>query len=171
MVRIGLLIGVIAAAGIAIAATPASAQVRDPVYRGTMVCDKLPFSAGNIREAIEVTISKGAVQYTHVVRLPHAAEATPEKGAGTLSGQNITLGGNRKYEAKYSGTFVWRHAMQTWSDGGKTISRACAGTIKRPLRMFLPREKVAGKPVTKLHWTIGCHTSIVCGNQNYPVGS
>jgi hypothetical protein len=150
MVRIGLMIGVVAAAGIAIAATPASAQVRDAVYRGTMVCDKLPFSAGNIREAIEVTISKGAVQYTHVVRLQHAAEAMPEKGAGTLSGQNITLqgswqGGNRKYEAKYSGTFVWRHAFikgtQTWSDGGKTISRACAGTIKRPLRMFLPRER------------------------------
>ena len=85
------------------------------------MCDKLPFSAGNIREAIEVTISKGAAQYTHVVRLRHAAEATPEKGAGTLSGQNITLqgtwqGGNRKYEAKYSGTFVWRCLYQRNAD-------------------------------------------------------
>ena len=115
-----------------------------------MVCDRLPFSAGKIREAIEVTIGTGAIQYTHVVRLRHAAEATPEKVAGTLSGQNITLqgswqGGNRKYEANYSGTFVRRHAFikgtQTWSDGGKTISRACSGTIKRPLRMFLPHER------------------------------
>lgn len=150
MVRIGVTIGVVAAAGIAIAATPTSAQVRDAVYRGTMVCDKLPFSAGKIREAIEVTIGTGAVKYTHVVRLRHAAEATPEKGTGTLSGQNITLQGSwqgdiRKYEAKYSGTFVRRHAFikgaQTWSDGGKTISRACSGTIKRPLRVFLPRER------------------------------
>jgi hypothetical protein len=133
MVRIGLRIGVVAAAGIAIAATPASAQVRDAVYRGTMVCDKLPFSAGKIREAIEVTIGAGAVPYTHVVRLAHAAEATPEKGTGTLSGQNVTLqgswqGGNRKYEADYSRSFVRRHAFikvkQAWSNGGKTISGA-----------------------------------------------
>src|SRR5262249_39112876 len=51
---------------IAIASSPASAQVRDATYRGTMVCDKLPFSAGKSREAIEVTIAGGAVRYTHV---------------------------------------------------------------------------------------------------------
>ncbi len=51
----------------------------------------------------------------------------------------------RKYEAKYNGTFVWRHAFikgtRIWSDGGKTIGRACSGTVKRPLRVFLPRER------------------------------
>lgn len=142
-------IGLLAAA-IAIAGTPASAQIRDAVYRGTMICDKLPFSAGKAREAIEVTIAGGAVRYSHVVRLRDAVEATREQGSGSLSGQNISLqgswkSGNRQYEAKYSGTFVRRHAhlrgTQTWSDGGKTVNRACSGTIKRPLRAFLPREK------------------------------
>jgi hypothetical protein len=96
MVRIGLMIGVVAAAGIAIAATPASAQVRDAVYRGTMVCDKLPFSAGNIREAIEVTISKGAVQYTHVVRLQYGgwdAQRTKHHPARILAGRQSEIRG------------------------------------------------------------------------------
>jgi hypothetical protein len=30
---------------------------------------------------------------------------------------------------------------QTWTDGGKTVTRACNGAIKRPLRPFLPRSK------------------------------
>ena len=150
MGRTGNAICVVAAAVMAMAIAPASAQVRDAVYRGTMVCDKLPFSAGKSREAIEVTISRGAVRYTHVVRLRTAAEATPEQGTGTLNGENIGLqgawkGGNRQYEAKYSGTFVRRHAdlkgTQTWTDGGKTVSRGCSGTIKRPFKVFLPRER------------------------------
>jgi len=138
------------AAALAVAATPVSAQVRDAVYRGTMVCEKLPFTVGSHREAIAVMISKGEVHYTHAVRLQASADPNPEKGAGTLNGNNISLqgswkGGNRQYEAKYSGTFVRRHAnlkgTQTWSDGGKTIIRICSGTIKRPFRAFLPREK------------------------------
>ena len=150
MVRTGHPIGLLAAVFVAVVSTPVSAQVRDAVYRGTMVCDKLPFSAGKGREAIEVTITAGAVRYTHVVRLYNTAQATPEQGAGTLSGDNISLqgswkGGNRQYEAKYSGTFVRRHAelkgTQTWIDGGKTVTRACSGTIKRPFKIFLPRDK------------------------------
>ena len=150
MGRTGYAIGVVAAAVIAMVIAPASAQVRDAVYRGTMVCDKLPFLAGKSREAIEVTISRGAVRYTHVVRLRDAAEATPEQGTGALNGENINLqgswkGGNRQYEAKYGGTFVRRHAdlkgTQTWTDGGKTVSRGCSGTIKRPFKIFLPRER------------------------------
>ena len=78
------------------------------------------------------------------------------EGANRLQihgGQKLSLdgswkGGNRKYEAKYSGSFVRRSAKlrgtQTWTDGGKTITRACAGAIKRPLRPFLPRQKQAG---------------------------
>jgi hypothetical protein len=31
--------------------------------------------------------------------------------------------------------------MQTWTDGGKTITRACAGAIKRPFKPFLPRNR------------------------------
>lgn len=150
MVRTVNLIGVAIAAAIGATSTSAMAQVRDAVYRGTLVCDKLPFSAGKSREAIEVTISGDSAKYTHIVRLHGAAEAERERGTGKVSGQDISLqgswkGGNRQYEAKYSGAFVRRHAdlkgIQTWTDGGKTLTRTCAGTIKRPLRMFLPREK------------------------------
>ena len=132
-------------------ATPAAAQVLDATYRGTMVCDKLPFTSDQMREAIEVTISGGAARYTHVVRLSKVGvEATTEQGTGTIDGQKINLqgtwkGGSRTYEAKYGGTFVRRSAKlkgtQTWMDGGKTVTRACAGAIKRPLRPFLPRAK------------------------------
>jgi hypothetical protein len=125
--------------------------VLDATYRGTLVCEKLPFTRTQMREAIEVTIAGGAARYSHVVRLhDKAAEAVAEEGTGTLSNQNIDLqgswkGGGRQYEAKYSGTFVRRSAKlkgtQTWTDGGKTITRACAGAIKRPLKPFLPRKK------------------------------
>jgi len=150
MVRTGHVIGVVGVVATAIAGTPVSAQVTDAVYRGTMVCDKLPFSAGKSREAIEVTVAAGAVRYTQVVRLHDAAVASPEQGTGTLSGDAISLqgswkGGNRQYEAKYSGTFVRRHAdlkgTQTWTDGGKTMTRSCTGVIKRPFKVFLPRDK------------------------------
>ena len=149
MARAGYSIGIFVTA-LVIASAPTSAEVRDATYRGTMVCDKLPFSAGKAREAIEVTIAGGAVRYRHVVRLYDAAEATPEQGTGALNGGNISLqgswkGGNRQYEAKYSGSFVRRHAelkgTQTWNDGGKTVTRACSGMIKRPLKVFLPRDK------------------------------
>jgi len=139
-------------AALAIAGTPVSAQVRDAVYRGTMVCEKLPFTVGNAREAIEVIISGNGntARYTHAVRLHGTAAPTSEVGTGALNGNDISLqgawkGGNRQYEAKYTGTFVRRHAtlkgIQTWSDGGKTITRACSGSMKRPLRAFLPRER------------------------------
>ena len=150
MVRAGFSIGMLATTCAIFTSVPATAEVRDAVYRGTMVCDKLPFSAGKGREAIEVTIASGTVRYSHVVRLYDAAEATPERGTGTLSGDNITLqgfwkGGSRQYEATYSGTFVRRHAelkgTQTWNDGGKNITRACSATIKRPFKVFLPRDK------------------------------
>ena len=74
---IGVLVATTAAIAAAITGTPASAQVRDAVYRGTMVCDKLPFSAGKSREAIEVTIAAGAVRYTQVVRLHDTSVAAP----------------------------------------------------------------------------------------------
>ena len=150
MVGTRQLAGVLVVAAATMAGSPAPAQVRDAVYRGTMVCDKLPFSAGKSREAIEVTIAAGTVRYTQVVRLHVSSVAAPEQGTGTLNGDALSLqgawkGGNRQYEAKYSGTFVRRHAdlkgTQTWTDGGKTMTRSCAGTIKRPLKIFLPGDK------------------------------
>ena len=132
-------------------ATPAAAEVLDATYRGTMVCDKLPFTSDKMREAIEVTVTGGAARYSHVVRLRNlAVEAAAEQGTGTIDGEKIDLqgtwkGGGREYAAKYSGSFVRRSArlkgMQTWTDGGKTITRACAGAIKRPFKPFLPRNR------------------------------
>lgn len=140
---------VLAAAAMMALATPAAAQVLDATYRGTMLCDKLPFTNDKMREAIEVTISGGAARYSHVVRLSKVdVEATSEQGTGTVDGPKISLqggwkAGSRSYEAKYSGSFVRRSAtlkgVQTWTDGGKTVSRACVGAIKRPLKPFLPR--------------------------------
>jgi len=116
---------VLAAATMMVMATPAAAQVLDATYRGTMLCDKLPFTNDRMREAIEVTIAGGTARYSHVVRLSKVdVEATTEQGAGTVEGQKISLqggwkGGNRSYEAKYSGSFVRRSATlrgtQTWT--------------------------------------------------------
>ena len=149
MARIGH--AVVAAAMVMAVSTPAVGQVLDATYRGTMVCDKLSFTSDKMREAIEVVITGGAARYSHVVRLRNlAVEAAAEQGTGTIDGQKIDLqgtwkGGGREYAAKYSGSFVRRSArlkgMQTWTDGGKTVTRACAGAIKRPFRPFLPRNK------------------------------
>jgi len=149
MARVGHMM--LAAAMLAAMNKPVAAQVLDATYRGTMVCDKLPSISQQTREAIEVTVSGGAVRYSHVVRLHNSAvEATAEQGTGTLDGQNINLqgswkSGSRQYEAIYSGSFVRRSARlkgtQAWNDGGKTVTRACAGAIKRPLKPFLPRDR------------------------------
>ena len=153
MLRTGRATGVLVAATIAAMSAPAAAEVLDAVYRGTLVCEKLPFTKMQMREAIDVTISGGAARYNHVVRLRDKASEVLEKGTGAVKGQNIELQGswkdeNRQYEAKYSGTFVRRSAQlkgtQSWTDGGKTVTRACSGAIKRPLKPFLPRNKPAG---------------------------
>ena len=57
MVRVGN--AVLAAAMMAAMGKPVAAEVLDATYRGTMVCDKLPFTGQQMREAIEVTISGG----------------------------------------------------------------------------------------------------------------
>jgi hypothetical protein len=142
---------VLAAAMMTATGMPAAAQVLDATYRGTMVCDKLPFTSGQMREAIEVTVSGGTARYSHVVRLRNAAaEPTAEQGTGTINGQKIELQGNwksgsRQYDAKYSGSFVRRSARlkgtQSWTDGGKTVTRACTAAIKRPFKPFLPPGK------------------------------
>jgi hypothetical protein len=75
MLRTINVIGALAAVMTAIMGTPAAAEVLDAVYRGTLVCDKLPFTDSKMREAIEVTIVGGAARYTHVVRLKYAASS------------------------------------------------------------------------------------------------
>lgn len=130
MVRAGH--AVLAAAMLTAMGTPVAAEVLDATYRGTMVCDRLPFTSDQMREAIEVTIAGGAARYSHVVRLRKVAvEDVAELGTGTIDGQKIDLqgtwkGGSREYKAKYSGNFVRRSAKlkgtQTWTDGGKTVN-------------------------------------------------
>jgi hypothetical protein len=147
MVRVGPVV----LAAMTAMAVPAAAEVLDATYRGTMVCDKLPFTGDKMREAIEVTVTGSTARYSHVVRLRNlAVEAAAEQGTGTIEGQKIDLqgawkGGNREYAARYSGSFVRRSARlkgaQSWTDGGNTVTRACAGAIKRPLKPFLPRNR------------------------------
>jgi hypothetical protein len=144
--------GVLAAAMAAMMATPARAEVLDAVYRGTLLCEKLPFTTAAMREAIDVTIAGGVARYNHVVRLRNKPSEMMERGIGVVKGQDIELQGSWKddthqYTAKYSGTFVRRSAKlkgtQSWTDGTKSSTRACSGAIKRPLKPFLPRSKPA----------------------------
>jgi class 3 adenylate cyclase len=155
MAQKGIAIAAWTAAALAIAGTPAAAQVLDAEYRGTLVCDKLPFMEAKMREAIAVTIASGAAKYRHVVRLYQEPESKAELGTGTLSGQAISLqgtwdGGARQYKANYSGNFVRRSARlkgtQIWTIDGKTVTRDCSGVIKRPLKAFLPRKKRPARP-------------------------
>jgi hypothetical protein len=150
MERAGHLAGILIAIVVAIVAMPAAAQVLDAVYRGTMICDKLPFTEVRMREAIDVTIAGGNVKYTHVVRLRETAEGKAEQGTGSLSGTRINLDGaweseGRKYKASYSGVFVRRSARlkgtQSWTADGKSFTRECSGVIKRPFKAFLPRGR------------------------------
>jgi hypothetical protein len=146
MVRMGLMAVVLAA----MTGGPAMAEVRDAVYRGTLVCEKLPFTQNRMREAIEVKVAEGKVEYKNVVRYQDPPEMTTEQGTGTLNGQDISLqgawdGGKRRYKASYSGAFVRRSAKlkgtQVWVVDGKEVTRTCAGVIKRPFKVFLPRRK------------------------------
>lgn len=126
--------------------TQASAQVRDAAYRGTLVCDKLPFFETTQREALEVNIAGGAAKYSMAVR--ERGGTFTEQGGGKVEGDKISLTGSwngksDKYESSYSGTFVRRSAKlagtQTWSHDGKSFTRNCTGVIKRPFAAFLPK--------------------------------
>jgi hypothetical protein len=131
-------------------AMPASAQVRDAVYRGTLICSALPFLKGHLRAAMEVTIKDNKAEYKQpVINAEKGTQLGMEAGSGTVEGQNIKLSGTYRgqssFDATYSGTFVRRAARlngtQTWTHEGKTYKRTCSGAVKRPLAMFLKRDK------------------------------
>ena len=147
MVRTGHTIGVLAATMIAAMSAPAAAEVLDAVYRGTLVCDKLPFFETAAREAIEVKIKGSDARYVHVLR--ERGELSFEQGTGSLDGDKLTIKGEwngeaDSYQASYGGTFVRRSATisgtQTWQHDGKSFTRKCTGAIKRPFAAFLPKE-------------------------------
>src|SRR5690349_11622917 len=113
-----------------VGALPASAQIRDTVYRGTLVCAKLPFFETASREAFDITVDGTSARYAHVVR--NVFETSSEVGSGTIDGQNIVLTGGWRgrydsYEARYTGTFVRRSVnlkgSQVWTHNGKTYTR------------------------------------------------
>ena len=126
----------------------AVAQVRDAIYRGTLVCAPLPFFETAARGAFELTVDGGAARYRHTVR--ELSELSGETGSGTINGQSIVLtggwrGSRENYEARYEGKFLRRSfnltGTQTWVHDGKTYARKCSGSIKRPFAVFLPGEK------------------------------
>jgi hypothetical protein len=138
-----------ACAALAIVSVPATAQIRDAVYRGTLVCTKLPFFETASREAFDITVDGTSARYAHVVR--DVFESSSETGSGTIDGQNILLTGGWRgkrdsYEARYTGVFVRRSVnlkgTQTWTHDGKTYTRTCSGSIKRPFAIFLPSQKI-----------------------------
>jgi hypothetical protein len=139
------------AAGASVATAQKEAQVvRDAVYRGTLVCSKLPFLSKQLRGSIEATVSGNSVRYKRPVVMAKSAIEGYEEGSGSVDGTKISLKGSWKkgasgYEATYAGNFVRRNAKltgtQIWSHDGKTYTRTCTGSIKRPLAAFLPRGK------------------------------
>jgi len=134
-----------------IAPAQAQAQVRDAVYRGTLVCGNLPFAQDPTRAAIEVKLTGNEGPYERPVHMPIRTKiAGKETGTAKVDGDKISLTGGWKsekdsYEAAYSGTFVRRSAKltgtQTWTHDGKSFTRTCTGAIQRPLAAFLPKEK------------------------------
>ena len=142
--------GLAAAVG-AMLAMPVQAQVRDAEYRGTLVCGKLPFAQDPTRAAITVKLAGNEGPYERPVHIPARSKVVgQETGKAKVEGDKISLTGGWKddkssYEASYSGTFVRRSAKltgtQNWTHEGKSFTRTCSGAIKRPLAVFLPKQK------------------------------
>lgn len=139
-----------AAAGVMLA-MPAQAQVRDAEYRGTLVCENLPFAVGQNRAAIVVKLTGNEGPYERTVHLSGSRKVVgTETGTAKVDGDKISLTGAWKgekdgYEASYAGTFVRRRAKlsgtQKWMHDGQSFTRNCSGSIQRPLAAFLPKPQ------------------------------
>ena len=142
-------VAVVMATG-ALLTMPATAQVRDADYRGTLVCGKLAFTQ-DTRAAITVKIKGNEGAYERPVHIAAKSRVVgKESGTAKVDGDKITItggwkGDNSSYDATYSGTFVRRSAQltgtQNWTHDGKSHPRTCSGVIKRPLAAFLPKQK------------------------------
>ena len=114
----------------AIGGTPVSAQVRDAVYRGTMVCDKFPFTVGNGREAVEVHCRKrGAC--THAVRLRcgspdrRQVPAQRQKHRPKDHGRVVTANTRQNTAGRSSGVTPASKALKS----GATAAKPSAGPV------------------------------------------
>jgi hypothetical protein len=131
--------------------TQTQTQVRDAEYRGTVVCENLPFSAGQNRAAIVVKLTSNEGPYERTVHLSGSRKvAGTETGTAKVDGDKISITGAWKgekdgYEASYAGTFVRRRAKlsgtQKWTHDGQSFTRNCSGSIQRPLAAFLPKPQ------------------------------
>jgi hypothetical protein len=125
--------------------------VRDAIYRGMLVCSRLPFVTTLSRTALEANVAGNAVRYRRpVVMALSGAREGYEEGSGSIDGDKISLKGAWKkgadgYEASYSGSFVRRSAKltgtQNWNYQGQSYTATCTGAIQRPLAAFLPKDK------------------------------
>jgi hypothetical protein len=126
-------------------------QVRDAEYRGTLVCENLPFAVGQNRAAIVVKLTGNEGPYERTVHLAGSRKvAGTETGTAKVDGDKISMTGGWKgekdgYEANYAGTFVRRRAKlsgtQKWTHDGQSFTRNCSGSIRRPLAAFLPKPQ------------------------------
>jgi hypothetical protein len=129
----------------------AQTQVRDAEYRGTIVCENLPFAAGQNRAAIVVKLASNEGPYERTVHLSGSRKvAGTETGTAKVDGDKISMTGGWKgekasYEASYDGSFVRRRAKltgtQKWTHDGQSYTRNCSGSIQRPLAAFLPKSR------------------------------
>ncbi|WP_375457631.1 hypothetical protein [uncultured Enterovirga sp.] len=105
-------------------------------YPAVISCDKLPFTAGSVRDRFVLEITSGKAAYSRKLTSadgPDAAGGT-ETGTGRLSGGRLSLSGRAKtksgsFEARYigevSGTGGLLTGIQTWTYRGQSYQRPC----------------------------------------------
>jgi hypothetical protein len=149
MIKRLMALGMLTAAGL-IPAMPAQAQVRDAEYRGTLVCERLPFAQDPARTAIVIKLTGNEGPYERPVYAGRSKPDGKESGTAKVDGDKIALTGAWKgekdsYEASYTGSFVRRRAKlagtQKWVHDGQSFTRNCSGAIERPLAGFLPKQQ------------------------------
>ncbi len=136
---------------IAATAMPADAQVKDALYRGTLVCSPLPFLKGYLRGLMDLTIKGPSAEYRQpVINAEKGTLIGWETGSGTVDGTQVKLtgmwrGDSDSIEATYSGAIVRRtvrlSGTQIWTHEGKAYTRTCSGKIKRPFAVIMRMQK------------------------------
>ena len=126
----------------------AAPVIRDAVYRGTMVCGKLPFIQTGA--GIDRGDDRGnAAKYTRPVALAdrhrrstarrqrHGRERQDQPERHVEEGRRQLRG---ELYRRFRAPVAKLTGAQVWSHDGKTYKRECSGAIKRPLAAFLPKD-------------------------------